>query len=202
MTDSKYIVFDIGNVVLEWQPEHILRTVFGVQDVEELLQQTFLSPEWKAYDHGVMTTKELKEQLALNLQCSVMAIESLLQSVVLALRPIPEVVELIQQLKQRGYTCYALSNMPADIFTRLFEEHSFWHLFDDIIISGQIKMSKPEPEIFKFVLDKHNLSAEQCIFLDDSKPNVETARQLGFTAIKVINPQQAIDDLSALVNLN
>lgn len=201
MTDKKHIIFDIGNVVLEWQPEHILRTVFGVQDVAELLQQTFLSPEWKAYDHGVMTTKELKEQLALNLRCSVMAIESLLQNVVLALRPIPEVIELIKQLKQRGYSCYALSNMPVDIFHSLFEEHSFWHLFKDIIISGQIKMSKPDPEIFKFILDKHNLAAEQCIFLDDSKPNVESAKKLGFTTIKVINPQQAIDDLSGLLGL-
>lgn len=199
--DKKHIIFDIGNVVLEWQPEHILRTVFGVADTEELLQKTFLSPEWKAYDHGVMTTKELKEQLALNLRCSVMAIESLLQNVVVALRPVPDVVELIQQLKQHGYICYALSNMPVDVFHSLFEEHGFWHLFDDIIISGQVKMSKPEPEIFKFVLDKHNLTAEQCIFLDDSKANVDAADKLGFTTIKVINPQQAIDELSVLVSL-
>ena len=60
----KAIIFDIGNVVLECRPEHILRSVFSVANLPLLLEQTFLSPEWLAYDQGLISTKDLKEQLA------------------------------------------------------------------------------------------------------------------------------------------
>lgn len=196
---SKNIIFDIGNVLLEWQPEHVLRSVFSVADTDELLNKTFLSAEWKAYDQGMMTTKELKEQMAFNLGCSITAVEALLQNVVVALRPIPEMVELLHKLHGEGYHLYALTNMPSDIFHSLFEEHQFWHLFNDIAVSSHLKMAKPDPEIFEFVLNKHQLNAKDCIFLDDSKANIETANKIGFTTIKVMTPQQAVDDLNYLL---
>ena len=65
--------------------------------------------------------------MALNVDCSITAIEALLQNVAIALRPIPEMVALIGQLKELGYRVYALSNMPSSIFQSLFEEHKFWH---------------------------------------------------------------------------
>lgn len=197
----KAIIFDIGNVVLEWQPEHILRSVFSVANLPLLLEQTFLSPEWLAYDQGLISTKDLKEQLADKLECSNTAIEALLQSVVVALRPFPEMIELLSRLKGLGYTIYALSNMPQDIFLSLFEQHKFWSLFDDIVISSQIKLIKPDPAIFEFVLSKHRLKANECIFLDDSAANIATANDMGFATIKVINFQQAIDDLNELLGI-
>lgn len=198
----KAIIFDIGNVVLEWQPEHILRSTFSVANMPLLLEQTFLSPEWSAYDQGLISTKDLKEQLADKLECSNTAMEALLQSVVVSLRPFPEMVELLIKLKSLGYPIYALSNMPNDIFLSLFEEHKFWELFDDIVISSHIKLIKPDPAIFEFILNKHQLKADECIFLDDSTANVVSAQDMGFTVIKVINFQQAIDDLSELLGLD
>lgn len=197
----KNVIFDIGNVVLEWQPEHILRSVFSVSNMEAMMAKTFLSREWQAYDQGLLSTKELKEQMALNVDCSITAIEALLQNVAIALRPIPEMVALIAQLKELGYNVYALSNMPNSIFQSLFEEHKFWHLFDDIIISSHVKLAKPDPEIYQFFLDKHSLDAASCIFLDDNKINVAVAKSLGIHGIKVINFQQAIDDLSDFLGL-
>jgi epoxide hydrolase-like predicted phosphatase len=197
----KNVIFDIGNVVLEWQPEHILRSVFSVSNMEAMMAKTFLSREWQAYDQGMLSTKELKEQMALNVDCSITAIEALLQNVAIALRPIPEMIALIGQLKELGYNVYALSNMPSSIFQSLFEEHKFWHLFDDIIISSQVKLAKPDPEIYQFLLDKHSLAATDCIFLDDNKINVAVAKSLGIHGIKVINFQQAIDDLSDFLQL-
>ena len=171
----KAIIFDIGNVVLEWQPEHVLQSVFSVSNMPMMMEQTFLSPEWSAYDQGLISTKDLKEQLADKLECSNTAMEALLQNVVIALRPIPEMIEL--------------------------EEQPFWKLFEDIVVSSHIKLAKPEPQIFEFILAKHQLKAAECIFLDDSKANVTSAKALGFTTIKVINFQQAIDDLSELLDI-
>lgn len=197
----KAIIFDIGNVVLEWQPEHVLQSVFSVSNMPMMMEQTFLSPEWSAYDQGLISTKDLKEQLADKLECSNTAMEALLQNVVIALRPIPEMIELLTKLKALGYPIYALTNMPSDIFRSLLEEHPFWQLFDDIVVSSHIKLAKPDPEIFEFILAKHQLKAAECIFLDDSKANVTSAKALGFTTIKVINFQQAIDDLSELLDI-
>lgn len=198
---DKTIIFDIGNVVLEWQPEHVLRSAFSVADMPDMMAKTFGSELWSKYDHGLISTKDLKELMAEKIGCSNTAMEALLQHVVISLRPVPEVVELLQQLKGLGYKILALSNMPNDIFRSLLEEHSFWQLFDDIIISGQIKLMKPDPAIFKFVLDKHQLSANECIFLDDSQANVAQARAMGINTIKVINFQQAIDDLRDLLGI-
>lgn len=197
----KAIIFDIGNVVLEWQPEHVLQSVFSVSNMPMMMEQTFLSPEWSAYDQGLISTKDLKEQLADKLECSNTAMEALLQNVVIALRPIPEMIELLTKLKALGYPIYALTNMPSDIFRSLLEEHPFWQLFDDIVVSSHIKLAKPDPQIFEFILAKHQLKAAECIFLDDSKANVTSAKALGFTTIKVINFQQAIDDLSELLDI-
>ena len=196
---GKNIVFDIGNVILEWQPEHILKSVFSVGNIPALMKKTFLSPEWRAYDEGMLSTKDLKEQVALNIGCSNTAMEALLQNVVVALRPIPEMVDLLNNLKQEGHNLYALTNMPADIFRPLFEEHQFWHLFTDIAVSAHLKMAKPNKEIFEYLLDKNKLVASECIFLDDAKANISTAKELGFQTIKVINSQQAIDDLMTLL---
>lgn len=197
----KAIIFDIGNVVLEWQPEHVLQSVFSVSNMPMMMEQTFLSPEWLAYDQGLISTKDLKEQLADKLECSNTAMEALLQNVVIALRPIPEMIELLTKLKALGYPIYALTNMPSDIFRSLLEEHPFWKLFDDIVVSSHIKLAKPDPQIFEFILAKHQLKASECIFLDDSKDNIASAKTLGFTTIKVINFQQAIDDLSELLDI-
>lgn len=197
----KAIIFDIGNVVLEWQPEHVLQSVFSVSNMPMMMEQTFLSPEWLAYDQGLISTKDLKEQLADKLECSNTAMEALLQNVVIALRPIPEMIELLTKLKALGYPIYALTNMPSDIFRSLLEEHPFWKLFDDIVVSSHIKLAKPDPQIFEFILAKHQLKAAECIFLDDSKANIASAKTLGFTTIKVINFQQAIDDLSELLDI-
>ncbi len=195
----EHIIFDIGNVVLEWQPEHILRSVFTTPDTTNLLKKTFQSREWLAYDQGVITTKELKEQLAHNLKCSILAIEALLQQVVIALRPIPDMIELLTKLKAGGYHLHALTNMPNDIFNALYEKHKFWQLFDDINVSAKLKLIKPDAQIFEFILTKNQIKAENCIFLDDSLANVTAAKELGFTTIKVINYQQAIDDLTDLL---
>ncbi len=198
---EKTIIFDIGNVVVEWQPEHVLRSVFSVADMPDMLAKTFHSNLWAKYDNGLISTKDLKELMAEQLGCSNTAMEALLQHVIISLRPVPEVVELLQQLKSLGYKLIALSNMPQDIFIALFEEHKFWQFFDDIIISGQIKLVKPTPAIFEFLLNKHDLVATDCVFLDDSQANIAQAKSMGFNTIKVINFQQAVDDLRYLLNI-
>lgn len=198
---QKTIIFDIGNVVVEWQPEHVLRSVFSIVDMPEMLAKTFQSNLWEKYDNGLISTKDLKELMAEKIGCSNTAMEALLQHVIISLRPVPEVVELLQQLKSLGYKLIALSNMPHDIFIALFEEHKFWQLFDDIIISGQVKLIKPNPAIFEFLLNKHDLAASDCIFLDDSQANIAQAKSMGFNTLKVINFQQAVDDLRDLLAL-
>jgi FMN phosphatase YigB (HAD superfamily) len=94
---------------------------------------------------------------------------------------------------------YCLSNISADIFEYLRERHSFWHVFKGIVISGAIKMMKPEPEIFHHLLGLYGLEAHETAFVDDNAPNVEAARTLGIHTVWFKNAGQCEAELEALL---
>jgi FMN phosphatase YigB (HAD superfamily) len=95
---------------------------------------------------------------------------------------------------------YCLSNISADIFEYLRERHSFWHVFQGIVISGAIKMMKPEPEIFHHLLALYGLEADETAFVDDNAPNVEAARTLGIHTVWFKNAGQCEAELEALLS--
>jgi HAD superfamily hydrolase (TIGR01509 family) len=106
-------------------------------------------------------------------------VRGLLAAVRESLHTKTETVTLLEKLSARGVPLYCLSNMSSDIFAYLRERHSFWGVFRGIVISGDIQMMKPEPEIFEFLLRRYGLAAAQTVFIDDSQPNIEAARAVG-----------------------
>jgi 2-haloacid dehalogenase len=97
---------------------------------------------------------------------------------------IPGTVEILRELKQRGYPLYGLSNWSSETFPRATQKYPIFELFDDIILSGDVKLLKPDRAIFNLLLSKIGLSAYKCLLIDDSQPNIEAAKKLGFWTIR------------------
>jgi 2-haloacid dehalogenase len=94
-----------------------------------------------------------------------------------------ETVEIMKQLKRKGYPLYGLSNWSAETFPYARAKYDFFNLLDDMVISGAVGYIKPEPEIYHIMLEKIGRPAQECLFIDDSLPNIQQAQKLGFQTI-------------------
>lgn len=104
--------------------------------------------------------------------------------------PIHECVDLLMELKSRGFPLYAVTNMSTDGFNHTKAEYPFLRLFDGVVISGSIGLSKPDPKIFLHLLNQFNLEPSETFFIDDKASNVEGAIAAGIKAVRYENPRQ------------
>lgn len=98
--------------------------------------------------------------------------------------PIEGTVRILGELKGRGYKTYALSNYHLKAFERCSQRHSFFKLFDGLVISAKVKCLKPGFEIYNILLHEYGINPQETIFIDDTKENVDAARGLGFNTFR------------------
>lgn len=109
-----------------------------------------------------------------------------------------ETIEIAKRLKRSGWALYLLSNFSVEKFDLIRPQYDFLNIFDDMIISGEHKLIKPDPKIFHLTLKRIGRKAEECLFIDDSSANIETANSLGFHTIQYISPTQLKSELTRL----
>jgi putative hydrolase of the HAD superfamily len=190
------VVFDLGGVVLEWQPARIVESEFEDPAMRERLRtSTFAHPEWLELDRGTINQDDVVARGARRSGLTVSEMEDLVAKLTLSLRPIPGTLDLIRAVKDRGNRVYVLSNMPTAAVAHLEQEYSFWDLFDGIVFSSRVHMVKPESEIYQHLLDTYNLAAEDTVFIDDMEINLEAAAKLGIRTVKFTNPLQCETEL-------
>jgi putative hydrolase of the HAD superfamily len=178
------VIFDLGGVVFDWNPDHIVARVQPVTELRAALKEAlFGHADWRMFDRGTLSESELIERLQLRLGATRREVDAILDAVRSSLVEKPETVKLLRALQAQGTPLYCLSNMPASIYTHLRQRHSFWDAFSGIVISGEVQLMKPEPEVFMHLLAAFNLRPEECVFIDDLLPNIECARQVGLHAI-------------------
>ena len=178
------VIFDLGGVVFDWNPDHIVSRVQPVPELRAALKAAlFGHADWRLFDRGTLTEPELIERLQLRLGATRQEVEAILDAVRNSLVEKPETIKLMRALQKQGTPLYCLSNMPASVYTHLRQRHNFWDAFSGIVISGEVQMMKPEPEVFVHLLATFNLRAQECVFVDDILANIESARQVGLQAI-------------------
>jgi len=111
----------------------------------------------------------------------------------------PETLPLMDELRAQGYPLFCLSNMPVEHYQHLTKIYDFWDKFAGIVISGQAKMVKPEPEIYQYLLNTYQLEPSTCIFIDDSPPNIEAAQSLGINGIVFTDVQSCRQELRTML---
>ena len=196
----KAIIFDYGNVLLEWNPRLVYRRFFP-NDPEGM--ESFLSEvqfmEWNAQQDKGRPFKEgvaiLSEQFPQYAELIRAYHENWADS-------IGEIhtgtVEILKKLKQAGYPLYGFSNWSAETFPLVRAKHDFFDIFDDMVISGEVGFAKPEPEIYQILLDKIGRPAQECLFIDDSLPNIQQANKIGFATIHFQSSSQLEKELKHL----
>ncbi len=112
--------------------------------------------------------------------------------------PIWATVEILRELKTLGYPLYGLSNWPAEKFPPVRDKYEFFSWFDDIMISGDVRLAKPDPAIFHLLSERIGHPPQDCLYIDDALHNIDVASELGFQVIHFKSADQLKDDLRAL----
>lgn len=191
------VVFDLGNVLVRWDPVAIVRSVIDGPGAVRLAQRLFMHPDWLAVDRGSLTLEQAAAQAIERTEVDEPIIHGIYAAVAPSLQAIPESVAILDDLKKQGHTLYALSNMGQVSATYLQQHASFWSSFKDVVISFRVGLIKPEPAIFETMLAQFGLAAADCLFIDDSKENVQAALTLGLDAFVFQDAQQCRSELQA-----
>lgn len=173
------IIFDLGRVVVSWDPVGIVRSVRGEQGAEQLAERLFNHPDWLEVDRGTLSLHTMARQAEHRTGLSSAENLAILQAVPASLVPDPAMLSLIESLHGAGHTLYALSNMGHASIDWLEQHQPFWRFFSGKVVSARVRMMKPEPDIYRYLLVSFDLQAEQCLFIDDSPANVTAAQALG-----------------------
>ena len=194
------IIFDYGNVLLDWDPRYVYRRYFpnDPEGMERFLKEINFM-EWNAqqdrgrpFAEGVAILSEQFPQYAdLVSAYPVHWIDSVGSA-------FTGTVEILKRLRLAGYSLYGLSNWSAETFPYASAKYDFFELLDDMVISGAVGYIKPEPEIYQIMLDKIQRPAQECLFIDDSLPNILQANKMGFATVHFISSAQLENELTQM----
>lgn len=190
-----HVVFDVGNVLLSFQPRQILKEL--VPDVPELhdllMAKIFHSPYWVMMDHGLMTRQEAAEAMIGRTPELEAPIRQVMDGWVAMKDVLPEGVEALKACREHGKTTYVLSNYGDEPFQIVDEKYDFFRLFDGKIISSRVKLLKPDRAIYDLLTDTFRLNRSRTLFLDDAPANIETALHVGWHGFCVNCPGKLHD---------
>lgn len=193
------LVFDLGGVVFTWEPEAIIASVFSDPEVQaKVRSEIFRHQDWLELDRGALDPEEAIRRASDRTGLPPSEVYRLMRRVPEALIPIPGTLDLMCRLRARGHKLYCLSNMHEASIDCLEGKYSFWDIFDGIVISSRIRMIKPEPGIYRHLLERFGLAAGETIFIDDTEANLRSAERLGIRTVKFENAEQCECELREL----
>lgn len=183
MKPLRNIVFDFGGVLIDWNPVYLYRDIFDKEEDMNWFLAKVCRYEWNVLqDAGrplAEATRILQEQHP-----------EFHEEIAMYYGRWPEMlggtidenVKLIKPLKEK-YKVYGLTNWSAETIPFAMERYDFFNDLDGMVVSGEEKVIKPDPQLYRILLDRYSIQAEESLFIDDSYANIETARQLGFQTI-------------------
>ncbi|MFM2479569.1 HAD family hydrolase [Celerinatantimonas sp. MCCC 1A17872] len=187
----KNVIFDIGNVMVRWSPEEIIRLTFGEDaNITLMRADVFQSEVWINYNLGTVTQKQVEQSLIKQFNFSSDQMARLFYYLTTTQIQIFGQQQLLQRIKDAGYGVYALTDNVIEIVDYLKEKYDFWELFDGTVVSDDVHLLKPQPEIYRYLLDTYHLKAQECVFTDDLSRNIRGCEALGMHGIVFENSAQ------------
>lgn len=195
------VVFDLGAVLIDWDPRHLYRSLFDGPDAEAAMED-FLAkvctPEWNLEQDRGRSLGEATDELVARHPEHAELIEAYYgRWDEMVGDPIDGTVQLARELSARGIRLVALSNWSAETFARAEHRLTFLNMFDGVLISGRVGLVKPDPAIFELFAKEHGVDVRRAVFIDDSARNVAAGAQAGFDAIEFRSPAQLRTELAA-----
>jgi 2-haloacid dehalogenase len=191
----KNIIFDFGNVFIDWDPRRIFQKTVPAEKLDNFMRKVW-KEEWNNnLDRGVSfadNERNLKEKYPQHSEYITAFHAHWYASLG---EENKESVALLAHLQKSGYATYGLSNWSAESFSVTRKAHPFFDSFQGIVISGEEKVCKPDPKIYAILLERYKLLPEQCVFIDDRQENLDTAKEMGITTILFTSAAQVRKDL-------
>lgn len=197
------IIYDMGNVLIEWNPEKFLHLIETDEErISKLRTAIFTSGYWSRQDTG-----ELDADKAYHMSLALLddSYQESLRQIYYHWYEYADVFTKMQdyarELKNQGYKLFVLSNTAASYYDLAKKGYlPIDEILDGKVLSYEVEMVKPDVAIYQYLLDKYGLEAQNCVFLDDIKGNIEAAQSLGMQGIQVLSENQALADLKVLLS--
>jgi putative hydrolase of the HAD superfamily len=198
------VVFDLGGVVVRWQPLQLMRQLFPAQAQDEASAKAVaaaifqgLTPggDWAEFDRGRIEPAALAERISARTGYAVRSVSALITAIPAHIQPMPASVALLERVRAAGHRLTLLSNMPAPYADHLEATHACFAWFEAGVFSGRVGLMKPEHAMFDHAREALALDLEQTVFIDDHPGNVEAARACGWQALHFENAAQCEADL-------
>jgi 2-haloacid dehalogenase len=195
--ENIYLIFDFGGVLLEWNPRYLYRKLF--QGDEAAMERFLDDVQFAAWnlkqDAGRPFAEAIEELCGQHPEyCELIrAYDTRWEESIAG--PIQPVVDILADLRQAGYPLAGLSNWSAEKFQLVRHKYGFLGWFETIVISGEVKLVKPDPLIFALLLERIGRPANECLLIDDTLYNIQVASQLGFRTIHYQSPGELRGEL-------
>jgi 2-haloacid dehalogenase len=192
------VVFDLGGVLIDWDPRYLYRRLLPPEEVDPFLDEVGFAAWNHEQDAGGSWTSAVAKHSALFPHRRDLLAAYPARFAETLDGPIEGNVEILRELHDRGTRLLALTNWSAETFPHAEETFDFLRWFEGVVVSGVEGVAKPDPVLFRLVLDRYRLDPAATVFVDDSPANVEAAAGLGLRALLFHDPETLRRDLSRL----
>jgi len=194
------INFDFGGVLINWDPHKLFNKYFSNdrQAIDNFLTEINFSAWNLSMDGGFPFARAILELSAQFPQYAYILLaygEEWGESITWVF---PKIVEILHRLKTASFKLYCLTNISVEKFSIVRCKYEDFNLFESIVVSGEVKLVKPDPAIFRLLLQKIQREPKECLLIDDSLQNIETAQKIGFATHHFTSPARLEVDLSQL----
>lgn len=200
MGKVKAIIFDLGGVLIDWNPRYVYRKIFKTEEEVEWFIENITTPDWNEQQDAGYPIRKATEELIIQHPEWEKEIRAYygrwLEMLGEAIHP---TVELLGQLKNSAkYKLFGLTNWSDELFPHALERFDFLSWFDGIVVSGKEKTRKPFPEIYELLMERYEFRAPEALFIDDNLRNIKAAERLGMQVIHFTSPHELEKDLKRL----
>jgi 2-haloacid dehalogenase len=193
------VVFDLGGVLIDWDPRHLYRKLFADDAPLEQFLATVCTHEWnrcqdagRSFAEGARLLKAEHPDKAELIDAYHARFDEMLAG------PIAGSVEILAELRDRGVPLYGLTNWSAETYPAALERFAFLRWLRGILVSGQVEVIKPDPRIFALLIERFAIEPQRAVYIDDVEANVAAARPFGIHAIHFTTPAILREELVAL----
>ena len=194
------VVFDLGGVLIAWDPRHLYRKLFaGDETAMEHFLANVCTHEWnrcqdagRSFAEGARLLKAEHPEKAELIDAYFSRFDEMMPG------PITGSVEILAELRDRGTPLYGLTNFSAETYPPAFERFEFLRWFDGILVSGEVGLIKPDPRIFELLIERFAIDPRRAVYIDDVETNVIAARPLGIHGIHFTTPAALRAELAEL----
>ena len=202
--NQNVVVFDLGGVVFNWQPNVLLQQVLpgraadeagAVHWVREIFQAFDPAGDWAQFDLGAVEPGELAQRIARRTGLAAEEVMAVIDGLAPHMRVKDDTVALIHALKARGHRLVYLSNMPHRLALWIEDDHPFADWFEDGIFSARVGLMKPDPAIFRLTVERLGVRDASPVFIDDAQKNIDAACALGWRGVRFDTATQVREQL-------